>query len=395
MRTVLLLFVVVHLSSCWMVRAYRLRTLKLTDHKKLPSVPIHKSDTAFQFIDGTSQLQYDGLENYLDSNLSGTQTAAFLVIRNDSIIYEKYFDGFTKDVILPSNSMAKSFTGTLVRIAFNEGNIRSLSEPMTNYIPELLERDSNFKKVTIQHLLDMRSGFDFNEGRYDLRDDAIRIGLRPNLKKHLLRVKIAEPPGRFRYQSINTQFLGMIVERATGKKLSQYLEEKLWKPLGAEHDATWNVDSKKRKREFASAGLNAVPRDFAKLGQLYLNKGKWNGKEILDEEWVNSVATIDTMEKYGGYKNQWWSRTIYRSFSDSMSAVQFRQKTPYSTPIRKMQESNYRVSYRTPGFTAIGFLNQYIYINPKKKVVIVRIGRRWRHPQIFSTQFIYQLGEKL
>jgi CubicO group peptidase (beta-lactamase class C family) len=335
--------------------------MNLTDYQKLPSVKIHKPEQPVPFIDGTAQIQYRDLKHYLDSSLATTQTAAFLVIRNDSIIYENYFHGFTKDDILPSNSVAKSFTGTLVRIANNEGKIKSLSEPITNYIPELLNRDSNFKKITIQHLLDMRSGFDFKEGRYDLKDDAIRYGLRRNLKKYMLRIKIAEPPGRFRYQSVNTQFLGMIIERATGKKLSAYLEEKIWKPLGMEHDGSWNVDSKKHKRELASAGLNGVPRDFAKFGQLYINKGKWNGQRIIDEEWVNTIASADTMNKYGGYKNQWWSRT----------------------------------NQRTGAFSAIGFLNQYIYINPKNNVVIVRIGRRWANSYGVSTRFIYGLGEKL
>jgi CubicO group peptidase (beta-lactamase class C family) len=335
--------------------------MNLTDYQKLPSVKIHKPRTSFQFIDGTKQSKYNELKHYLDSSLATTHTAAFLVIRNDSMIYENYLDGFTRDDILPSNSMSKSFTGTLVRIANNEGKIRSLSEPMTNYIPELLKKDSNFKKITIQHLLDMRSGFDFNEGRYNLQDDAIRYGLRRNLKKYMLKVKIAEPPGRFRYQSVNTQFLGLIIERATGKKLSAYLEEKIWRPLGMEHDATWNVDSKKRKREFASAGLNAIPRDFAKLGQLYLNKGKWNGQQIIDEEWMNTIASADTMNKYNGYKNHWWSRT----------------------------------NSRTGAFSAIGFLNQYLYVNPNNNVVIVRIGKRWANSYGVSTRFIYKLGESL
>jgi len=394
MRTALLFFLLFPLSSCWMVRAYRLRNMRLTDYKKLPSVAIHKPSESFHFIDGAGQPQYEPLKNYLDSSLATTQTAAFLVIRNDSLIYENYFDGFTKEDILPSNSMAKSFTGTLVRIAQNEGKIKSLSEPMTNYIPELLKKDVNFQKVTIQHLLDMRSGFDFNEGRYNLHDDAIRYGLRRDLKKYLLQIKIAEPPGRFRYQSINTQFLGLVLERATGKKLSAYLEEKLWKPLGMEHDASWNVDSKKRKREFASAGLNAVPRDFAKLGQLYLNKGKWQGKSILDEEWINTISDIDTMSKYGGYKNQWWSRTLYRVFEDSLEAVLFKDQNPYFVSLRKVQDS-YRVNYRTGAFSAIGFLNQYIYVHPKKKIVIVRIGRRWANSFGYSTQFIYRLGDIL
>jgi CubicO group peptidase (beta-lactamase class C family) len=361
MRWILAVFILTNCSSCWLVRAYRLRKMNLSDYQKLPSVKIYKPEQSFQFIDGTGQKQYTDLKRYLDSSLATTHTAAFLVLRNDSLIYENYFNGFMKDDILPSNSMSKSFTGTLVRIAFNEGKIKSLSDAMTNYIPELLKRDSNFKKITIQHLLDMRSGFDFKEGRYDLNDDAIRYGLRRNLKKYLLRIKIAEPPGRFRYQSANTQFLGLILERATGKKLSVYLEEKIWKPLQMEHDATWNVDSKKRKREFASAGLNAIPRDFAKFGQLYINKGKWNGQQVIDEEWVNTIASADTMNKYGGYKNQWWSRT----------------------------------NNRTGAFSAIGFLNQYLYINPNNNVVIVRIGRRWANSYGVSTRFIYSLGERL
>jgi CubicO group peptidase (beta-lactamase class C family) len=310
------------------------------------------------------------------------------------MIYENYFDGFTKNDILPSNSMSKSFTGTLVRIALNEGKIKSLSEPITNYIPELLKRDSNFRRVTIQHLLDMRSGFDFNEGRYDLKDDAIRYGLRRNQRKYLVRIKIAEPPGRFRYQSINTQFLGWIVERATGKKLYAYLEEKIWKPLGMEHDASWNVDNKKGKNVLASAGLNATSRDFAKFGQLYLNKGKWKDQQIIDEHWVNTIASVDTMNKYGGYKNQWWSRTVYRSFTDSADAIYFNGETHNSVSLRKVG-NNYRVNYRTSAFSAIGFLNQYIYVNPGKNIVIVRIGKRWTNSFGYSTQFIYSLGNNL
>lgn len=394
MRWITILFVLFQCSSCWLIRAYRIRHMNLTDYQKLPSVTVHKGNYSFHFIDGVNQPQYYSLKNYLDSSLSASHTAAFLVIRNDSIIYEKYFGGFTKDDILPSNSMAKSFTGTLVRIANNEGKIKSLSQPITDYIPELLKRDSNFKRITVQDLLDMRSGLNFNEGRYDLHDDAIRYGLRRNMKKVLLNLKIAEPPGRFKYQSVNTQFLGLIIQRATGKKLSAYLEEKLWKPLGMEHDATWNVDSKKNKFEFASAGLNATPRDFAKLGQLYLNKGKWNDRQVVDEDWINTIASTDTMNKYNGYKNQWWSRNIYMPFADSATAVKFQNQTPYFNSIRRMDES-FRVYYRPEAFSAIGFLNQYIYVNPKKKIVIVRIGKRWTNGFGYSTQFIYSLGENL
>jgi CubicO group peptidase (beta-lactamase class C family) len=186
----------------------------------------------------------------------------------------------------------------------------------------------------------------------------------------------------------------VIIERATGKKLSAYLEEKLWRPLGMEHDATWNIDSKKTKRALASAGLNATARDFAKLGQLYLNKGTWNGQRIIDEDWVNSIASIDTMNRYGGYKNQWWGRTLYHTFDDSVEAASFMNKTVNTVSVHKIQGS-YRVNYRTGAFSAIGFLNQYIYVNPKNQVVIVRIGKRWSDSYGYATQFIYKLGDQL
>ncbi|MFL5810856.1 MAG: serine hydrolase domain-containing protein [Flavisolibacter sp.] len=368
--------------------------MQLTDYTKLPSVPIQKPDSTFYFINAVVRPEYQFIQSYLDAALPSTRTAAFVVIRNDSIVYEKYFDGFNHKSLLPSNSMAKSFTGTLVGIALDEGKIRSASEPITNYLPELLKNDENFSKITIQDLLDMRSGLNFNEGTYDIHDDAIRIGLRPNLRKHILRIKIAEPPGRFKYQSINTQLLSLIVEKATGKRLYEYLEEKLWKPLGMEENATWNVDSKKRKQVLGSAGLNAIPMDFAKFGRLYLNKGAWNGKQVISSAWVETISSIDSMEKYGGYKNQWWNRFAYHSFTDSLEAVNFKNQTAHVSSIRKIQDA-YRVSYRTPSFGAIGFLNQAIYVNPEKNLVIVRLGLRWQHPSMNAVQFIHDLAEKL
>ncbi|MGZ5191039.1 MAG: serine hydrolase domain-containing protein [Flavisolibacter sp.] len=368
--------------------------MRLTDHTKLPSVVIEKGNDVFHFHKSSSLPQYQFITDYLNSQLPNSRTAAFLVIRNDSILYEKYFNGFDQQSILPSNSMAKSFTGTLVSIAVDEGAIKSTSEPLTNYLPELLKNDKNFSKITIQHLLDMRSGLDVNEGSYDLKDDAIRNGLRPNLRKHLLKIKIAEPPGRFSYQSANTQLLAMVIEKATGKKLFEYLEEKIWKPLGMEKNATWNVDSKKRKFALGSAGLNAITVDFAKLGRLYLNNGKWNEKQVLDPSWVSVVSHQDSMEKYGGYKNQWWNRPAYHTFSDSLTAVVFRDAIPQHSTIRKVQE-RYRVSYRAAYFGAIGFMNQLMYIQPEKKIIIIRLGVRWSHPDMNAIQFIHNLAEKL
>lgn len=376
-----------------MLRAYKIRKMELTDHQKLPSISIARSGQPFQFINAIAHKEYKKLKIHLDSNLLKTQTAAFLVIRNDSIIYERYSMGFNENSILPSNSMAKSFTGTLTGIAIDEGKILSAAEPITNYLPELRDRDHRFTRVTIRHLLNMRSGFDFNEGSYNLKDDAIKLGLRHNLEKHiLLKAKIADAPGKYKYQSINTQLLGLIIERATEMKLQDYLEEKLWKPMGAENEATWNVDSKKRKHVITSAGINATARDFAKLGLVYLKKGKWNSHQTISPGWIETISNVDTMEKHEGYKNQWWNRRLSQSFYDSLKALGSNRKKRDQV-IQRLHNS-YQLDYWTEAYSAIGFLNQIIYVNPGKNLIIVRLGKRWPCPTTFI-QFIHNLGEQI
>jgi CubicO group peptidase (beta-lactamase class C family) len=360
----------------------------------MPSVTIAKSDQSFYFKKVINSGKTREMESLVDSFISKSETAAFLVIRHDSLLYEKYFMGFDENSILPSNSMAKSFVGTLVGIAISEGKIKSEYEPITNYLPELGKRDPRFHKITIKHLLDMRSGLDFNEGSYNLRDDAVKLGFRPNLVKHLLKVKIKEEPGKFNYQSVNPQLLGLIVERATGQKLQEYLQEKLWKPMGAEHIATWNVDSKKRKHVVTSAGINATAHDFAKLGKLYLNDGMVGGKQIISKEWIRNVSNLDTLEKYEGYKYQWWNKRGTSYYKDSVKKIKIKiLKKPKRQKIIS-PNSSYSLNYPTDAFNAFGFLEQIIYVNPQKKLIIVRLGRGWPKQRKF-TQNIYELAERL
>ena len=375
-----------------MWRAYKIRKLKLTDHEKLPSVTILRSDSQFYFHKGHDKKEYKTFEDAIDSLIANTETAAFLVIRNDSLVYEKYFMGFHSASILPSNSMAKSFIGTLTGIALYEGKILSVDEPITNYIPELANRDSRFRNITLQHLLDMCSGLDFNEETYDLKDDAIRIGLKRNLVKHLLKTKIKEHPGNFNYQSINTMLLGLLIERASGQKLQDYFQEKLWKAINTEQNATWNVDSKKRKHLLTSAGLNATTVDFAKLGRLYLYKGILSGKTIIDSEWINTVTNADTMEKHEGYKYQCWNKKGKKHFQDT--TIAFEEKSE-SKKLKKDYgvDHSYFLDKRTNAFNAFGFMEQILYVNPQKNLIIVRIGRGWPDKRTF-THSIYELGEK-
>jgi CubicO group peptidase (beta-lactamase class C family) len=395
MRWLLTFILLSSLSSCYVFRAYKVRKFRLGDHERLPSVIIHKPGTPTPFADASSLPEYTDLKTFLDTNLKNSRTAAFLVIRNDSIIYEHYFNGFKQSSLLPSFSVAKSFVGTLVNIAVNEGRIKSTAEPITNYLPELLKRDKAFANITIQHLMDMRSGIKFREGYYNLQDDAIKLGFRRNILKYTLRLSIEQEPGKqFQYRSINTQLLALILERATGEKVSGYLEDKLWKPLGAEYNATWNVDSKKRAQEIGFAGLNATARDFAKLGQLYLQSGNWQGKQLINENVVATVANKDTMELYRGYKNQWWGRYTYRYYDDSLEATSYKRQSAYTSSVRNVR-GRYRVGYRSGSFSAQGVFNQMIYVNPLNNVVIVRLGQFWRHPVLNADQFIYSLGARL
>jgi CubicO group peptidase (beta-lactamase class C family) len=395
MRLLCCFLLLITFSSCYFFKAYKVRNFKLNDHERLPFVTVNKAAAPYRFAVDTSNANYIRIRNYLDTSLLNTYTAAFVVIKNDSIIYERYFNGFSDHSLLPSFSVAKSFVSTLIAIAIEEGKIKSPSEPITNYLPELLQRDKNFARITIQHLLDMRSGLKFHEGSYGLKDDAIKLGFRPNLKKHALKVKIEkEPGGEFEYQSINTEFLALILEKATGKKISAYLEEKLWMPMGAESNATWNVDSKKRKQEIAFAALNATAKDFAKLGKLYLHEGNWEGQQIVPSSWINTVNNSDSMQRAGGYKNQWWSNLSYKFFKDSVHAVEFRNSVKHAGALQK--SSNYfRVAYRSDAFFARGILNQFIYVNPANKVIIVRLGHNWYHPNYWPDQFIYDVGSSL
>jgi CubicO group peptidase (beta-lactamase class C family) len=375
-----------------MVRAYKVRKLRPTDHQKLPSVRIDRSSNPYYFKVSENPYKYEQLKQHLDSLIAGTETAAFLVVRNDTIIYENYCIGFDKNSLLPSHSMAKSFTGTMVGIALDEGDITSIEDPITKYLPELSQNDERFNRITISHLLDMRSGLEFDEGSYNLKDDAVKLGFRPNLVKHLLKVKIAREPGKFKYQSVNTQLLGLIVERATCMKLQEYFEQRLWTAIGAESIATWNVDSRRREHVITSAGINATARDFAKLGTLYLKNGFMNRKQVLSSAWICNVISLDTIDKYSGYKNHWWNRMLSSSFRDSAEA-QISRKTKKFSVLHQIK-NGYRLSYRTEAFSAIGFQNQIIYVHPKKDVIIVRLGRAWPSPDQF-VHAIYNFGEQL
>ncbi|MCD4696875.1 MAG: beta-lactamase family protein, partial [Bacteroidales bacterium] len=206
----------------------------------------------------------------------------------------------------------------------------------------LKELGPEFDKITIEDLLNMRSGIDFNESYSSPFADMAKYYYGTDLKKYITKLKIKKPPGQiYDYISVNTLLEGLIVERATNTKLNEYLERKIWVPLGMESDASWSIDSEKNQTFKAFCCINAIARDFAKFGRLYLNNGNWNGQQIVPKNWVIKSTSI---------------------MNDSRDS----QAYPYTYHWRVLENG---------AFFAKGILGQYIFVYPEKDLVFVRLGK--------------------
>ena len=342
---VLTFILLITLNSCKIARFVIYNFADIKDYKKFPSRSIESGAIKFQFPIAKKGLVPKELtikdKNYVfEKYLENNNTVAFLIIKNDTIQYEKYWDKYNAESIVPSFSMAKSITSILIGCAIDDKLIKSVNEPITNYIPEL--KKNGFEKITIEHLLQMTSGLKFNESYFNPFGDAATFYYGTNLRKSIVKMKLKSEPGKqFEYVSGNSQILGLVLERALkNKTISSYLQEKLWKPLEMEYDASWSLDNKNNSLEKTFCCINARARDYAKIGRLYLNKGKWNNKQIVSEEWVTQSTKIDvTNGSAWYYQYQWWLPT------------------------------------KTGDFMAEGILGQYIYVNPKKNLIIVRLGK--------------------
>jgi len=346
-RIGIVIIISIVLSSCKLGRFVVYNFADIKDYKKFPSRALVSNETKFKFYSTDNGKYPKSLKMGnktervpFDQVLEDNNTVAFLIIKNDTIQYEKYFKGYNQESIIPSFSMAKSVTSILIGCAIDDGLIKSVDEPITNYIPEL--EKNGFEKVTIKHLLQMTSALKFSESYFNPFGQAASFYYGRNLKREIAKLKLKGIPGqKFEYVSGNTQLLGFVLERALkGKTVTQYFQEKLWTPLEMEYDASWSIDKKKEGSEKTFCCINARARDFAKIGRLYLNKGNWNGKQIVSEKWVAESTKIDTTD--GGsndYKYQWWFPST------------------------------------TGDYMAEGILGQYIYVNPSKNMVIVRMGK--------------------
>lgn len=313
-------------------------------------------------------LQYAPLEELLERNA----TTAFIVIRNDVILCERYFNGHDREAVVTSFSVTKSILSALVGAAIADGAIRDIEEPVTAYLPEL--RGNGFDTVTIRHLLSMSSGIKYDDGIFPWSDKP-KSYYADNLRELALGAELDDEPGMFfHYNNYDPLLLGLILERAVRRFAALYLEEKIWRPLGMEYPASWSIDSAESGFENMGIGINARAVDLAKFGRLYLRQGEWEGRRIIPEAWVRTSTERDPATRE--------NKDYYRRY-DTLRGLFFRDGSEYYKYLwwGYARERGY-------DFFAMGALGQFIYLCPEKDIIIVRCGRKWGDvdwwPEIFK-----------
>ena len=307
------------------------------DLYRFPNRKIHASLEPFEFVAADEEMQNAiaslpisndeiGVENMpLEEYLANTNTTAFIVLHRDQLLYEGYFNGADRLTIQTSFSAAKSFTSTLVGIALQEGMIHSLDDSITNYLPELIDRDPSFEKITIKHLIMMESGLRWERNNFNPFSDDFVTYYSPDLRETALNSEIVEKPGQqFLYNDYNPLLVGMILERVTGMSIAEYMETRLWQPMGAEGDGSWSLDSEQARFEKMFVGVNGRAIDLAKLGWLFLNNGRNGEIQVVPTSWISEVTKLETTSENYSYRHYWWvdeKRRMYFAEGDKCQFI--------------------------------------------------------------------------
>ena len=237
------------------------------------------------------------------------QSVSFTIIKDKKVYFEKYWEGYDITSISNSFSAAKSITSVLIGMAIEEGFIESVFQPIGDFLPEF--KKGKKAEVTLKDMLTMSSGLSWDEGGKSPFSDNAEAYYGTDLRAQIERLEVVAEPGKeFIYLSGNTQILGFVIQEATGMTLSEYASKKLWQPLGAEHPAFWSLDVE-NGMEKAYCCYYATALDFARIGQLYLDKGKWNGEQLIDSTYVKMSTRANGLKEVDGtdckrYGYQWW-----------------------------------------------------------------------------------------
>lgn len=267
-------------------------------------------------------------------------SVAYVIIKNDSVWFENYYDGYDVNSKSNSFSMAKSYVSGLMGKAIMEGYIKSLDQPVCDFLPAFCEGKAS--KMTVGDLSSMASGTNWDEAYYSPLSITTRAYFTDDLREVINGLDVVNTPGQaFKYASGDTQMLAMVIEKATGKKMYDYLSESFWKPLGSQNSALWQVDSAEEDLVKAYCCIASNAKDFARFGKLYKDHGRWNGKQLLDSAFVAKSVTPRFAES-PEYGYGWW-----------------------------LKEQNGK-----DFFMMRGHLGQYVIVQPEDDIIIVRLGHQ-------------------
>lgn len=316
----------------------------LFDTRSVPRAgPVHVLPHADAIPD--VRFSWAGQSYGFEDFLTRTRTNTLIVLKDGQIVTERYLNRTGPQTHFMSWSMAKSITSTMVGIALAEGKIASLDDQVSKYLPEL--KGGGYDGATIRNVLEMKSGVAYQEvydGTPGLASQNHEMALMQNVQRFADPARTigrANPPGKvFQYKTLDTAVLGWLVERVADRPIAFYMAEKVWEPLGAEADGFFIMDGPPGAgREFTGAGFNAVARDYARFGQMILDRGKVGKRQIVSPEWIaQATASAIPEGQTGGYGYQWWT----------------------------VPDSN--------AFYALGLEGQFIYVDPDTRTVIVKLS---------------------
>ena len=378
------LLVVLIFSSCTTTqkRAFIHCDANVKDYQWLPYREIRKgkNERVFNACDNTKLEEFILKELGFSSRekmFKKTRSQALIILRGEDILLEEYGAKYNHNSIVTSFSVAKSINSAMIGTLIKSGKIKSEDESITNYIPELLERDARFKNITIKNLLNMTSGILYAETP-DRRMDNTETYYNPDLRNlALTNTLIYEESGKhFLYNNYNPLLLGLIIERVTNDSVCNYLSDSIWSKLGCEQNATWSLDSDEDSFEKMESGINTIAMDFVRFGCLFRDGGLIDGKQIIDREWIEKSVFVEPCK--GEYYSDHWGKDFYNH------GVNY----GYGWYVINQPQTESVESKFLPDFFAFGNKGQIIYISQSADMVMVRFGEQniislWRWIEAF------------
>lgn len=291
---------------------------------------------------------FEGKAHQASDVLENTYTDALLIIKNGVVVYENYLNRADERTHFMSYSMAKSLNSIMMGFALQDGYVKSVTEPITHYAPELA--GTAYDGATLRDVLQMRSGTEWDDNFFqpgsakDINELAFMRGA-ARFVSAASWPKRAHAPGEvFNYNTVDAALIGLVIERAAKRPISRYMAERLWKPAGMESYGLYVLDGPPGEgREFTGGGFNAVLRDYGRIGLMMAQQGVANGRQLLSSAWVKESTTAPSQpsgrpERDLGYAYLWWT------FDDSRA------------------------------YTALGGEGQFVFVDPETQTVIVKLS---------------------